>query len=62
MEEGIYFLYRCADKILELSKNLKGYKILLKIIKIWAKNKGIYSNMMGYLGGISWAILLIKIY
>lgn len=37
------------------------YRNTLKLIKLWAKNKGIYSNMMGYMGGISWAILVGKI-
>lgn len=30
-------------------------------MKLWGKSKGIYTNMMGYLGGISWAILVAKI-
>jgi len=53
---------RCADKIIKLAENNNNYFLVLKIIRIWAKNKGIYSNMMGYLGGISWAILLLKVF
>ena len=37
------------------------FRETLQFVKLWAKNKGIYNNMMGYLGGISWAILVAKI-
>ena len=34
---------------------------MLRLIKIWATNRGIYTNLFGYLGGISWAILVNKV-
>jgi poly(A) polymerase Pap1 len=37
------------------------YQIALRFIKYWARQRGIYSNVMGYFGGVSWAILLVKI-
>lgn len=33
----------------------------LRIIKYWAKKRKVSSNIIGYLGGISWAILTSKI-
>jgi len=42
-------------------KQSENFKEALRIIKVWAKNRGISSNAMGYLGGISWAILVAKI-
>lgn len=48
--------------ILELAgKQAENFKQTLRVIKVWAKNRGISSNGMGYLGGISWAILVAKI-
>jgi poly(A) polymerase len=51
---------RNSDKILNSVSNNE-FTYLLKFIKLWARNKGIYSGKIGYLGGISWAILCAKI-
>jgi len=39
---------------------LNKFKLSLRFIKYWAKQRGIYSNIMGYFGGVTWAILLVK--
>lgn len=52
---------RTAETINRSVKNLQEFRLFLKLIKLWAKNKLIYSSVMGYLGGISWAILASKI-
>jgi len=31
------------------------------MIRFWAKQKGIYSGLLGYLGGIQYAIMVAKI-
>lgn len=52
---------RTADLIMKGVSNPIQYRLLLKLIKLWAKNQLLYSSIMGYLGGISWAILAAKI-
>lgn len=36
----------------------QAFIIALKFVKEWATQRGIYSNVSGYLGGINWAILM----
>ena len=39
----------------------KNYRETLKAVKMWAKNKGVYSQIYGYLGGAAFSIMLAKI-
>lgn len=52
---------RVTDAIMEHIPNLENFKLTLRCVKLWAKNRGIYSNVMGYLGGVAWAILVAYI-
>ncbi|CAL8080336.1 unnamed protein product [Calicophoron daubneyi] len=52
---------RVTEDILNLVYNKNSFKIALKVIRIWAKRRNIYSNALGFLGGVSWAILVSRI-
>ena len=55
------FRSRSTMLIMQLVPDIEKFRITLRAIKLWAQAQGLYSNILGYLGGFSWAVLVAKV-
>lgn len=53
--------FRVADQILNLVPNQETFRRTLRFIKYWARQRGIYSNVLGFFGGITWSLLVARV-
>lgn len=52
---------RVTDEILELVPQPPVFKMALRAIKLWAQRRAIYANIVGFCGGVAWAMLLARV-
>jgi poly(A) polymerase len=52
---------RVTDEILELVPQPAPFKLALRGIKEWAQKRAIYANIVGFPGGVAWAMLVARV-
>jgi len=52
---------RVTLEILRRVPHIENFRTFLRCIKLWARRRGIYSNIVGFPGGVAWAIMGAKV-
>ena len=52
---------RVTDQILASIPEPRSFRTALRAIKLWAQRRAIYANIVGYPGGVAWAMLVARV-
>lgn len=52
---------RVTNEILRLVPDAIVFRFALRAIKLWARRRAIYGNIMGFPGGVAWAMLVARV-
>ncbi len=54
-------IQRVTDELLSLIPEHSTFRTALRAIKLWAKRRAVYANIVGYPGGIAWALMVARV-
>lgn len=52
---------RVATEILNLVPEPGTFQMALRAVKLWAQRRAIYANVIGYPGGVAWALMVARV-
>lgn len=52
---------RVTDEIIALVPQVRTFRLALRGIKLWAKKRALYGNIVGFPGGVAWAMMVARI-